>query len=82
MTLAHEFNATATDIIQQSPGATELKRGRVAHGVIWGSEVILDLPPAGTDKVQRSFVTALEFGNALVRMRTNYPTVDADERTA
>ena len=57
MPLAREFHATTADIIRQRPGATELKRGLVTHGVIRGSEVILDLPPAKTGKVRHTSLT-------------------------
>ena len=57
MPLAREFHATTADIIQQRPGATELKRGPVTHGVIWGSEAIPDLPPAKTGNVRHTSLT-------------------------
>tara|TARA_Y100001936_G_scaffold226288_1_gene245534 strand:- start:100 stop:399 length:300 start_codon:yes stop_codon:yes gene_type:complete len=83
MPLAHEFAATTTEPAPDPrPGATELKRDQVAHGVIRGSEVILDLPLAKTGKLRLTSLTALKFGNVLVRMRTSYPAVDTDERTA
>ena len=57
MPLAREFHATTAAILRQRPDATELKRGLVTQGVIRGSEVILDLPPAKTGKVRPTSLT-------------------------
>ena len=57
MPLARDFHAMPAAIIRQRPGATELKRGLVTQGVIRGSEVILDLPPAKTGKVRHTSMT-------------------------